>query len=71
MGREMLTRAVNYASIMGIIEDTNMPPNGFSNLAMVFYVSFLVCEPIQTYFIQRFPVGKWLGGNGASLVVLI
>jgi MFS family permease len=48
---------------MGLIEDTNMPPNGFSNLAMVFYVSFLVCEPLQTYFIQRFPVAKWLGAN--------
>lgn len=46
---------------MGIIEDTNLPPNGFSNLAIVFYVSFLVCEPLQTYLIQRLPVAKWLG----------
>lgn len=50
-------------AVMGIIEDTNLPPNGFSNLAMVFYISFLVCEPLQTYFIQRLPVAKWLGGN--------
>jgi MFS family permease len=48
---------------MGIIEDTNLPSDGFSNLAMVFYVSFLVFEPLQTYFIQRFPVAKWLGAN--------
>lgn len=48
---------------MGIIEDTNLPPDGFSNLAMVFYIAFLVCEPLQTYFIQRFPVAKWLGAN--------
>ncbi|ETN42385.1 uncharacterized protein HMPREF1541_01539 [Cyphellophora europaea CBS 101466] len=54
---------INYAAVMGIIEDTNLPPNGFSNLAMAFYVSFLVCEPLQTYFIQRLPVGKWLGAN--------
>ena len=54
---------VNYASVMGLIEDTHLPPNGFSNLAIAFYVSFLVCEPVQTYCIQRFPVAKWLGCN--------
>ena len=55
---------VSYASIMGIIDDTNMPGNGFSNLATAFYVSFLVCEPIQSVLIQRFPTAKYLGVNG-------
>ena len=48
---------------MGIIEDTHLPANGFSHLAIAFYVSFLVCEPIQTYFIQKYPAAKWLGAN--------
>lgn len=41
-----------------------MPGNGFSRLAMVFYVSFLFFEPIQAYMLQRFPAAKYLGLNG-------
>jgi hypothetical protein len=52
---------------MGVIEDTHMPSNGFSNLAIAFYVSFLVCEPLQAYFIQKFPTAKYLGVNGTIL----
>ncbi|KAH8805071.1 major facilitator superfamily domain-containing protein [Xylogone sp. PMI_703] len=54
---------LSYSGIMGIIEDTNMPENGFSNLAIAFYVSFLVCEPIQSVLLQKFPTAKWLGAN--------
>jgi len=49
---------------MGVIEDTHMPANGFSHLAMAFYVSFLVCEPLQSTLIQKFPTAKFLGING-------
>lgn len=49
---------------MGVIEDTHMPSSGFSHLAMAFYVSFLVCEPIQSVLLQKFPTAKWLGING-------
>lgn len=54
---------MSYASIMGIIEDTNMPANGYSHLAIAFYVSFLVCEPIQAVLIQKFPTATYLGVN--------
>ena len=58
-----LTSVVSYAAVMGIIEDTHMPSNGFSHLAIAFYVSFLVCEPLQSLFIQKFPTAKYLGAN--------
>jgi hypothetical protein len=51
---------------MGVIEDTHMPANGFSNLAIAFYVSFLFCEPLQAFFIQKFPTAKYLGCNGKT-----
>ncbi|KIX95322.1 uncharacterized protein Z520_08839 [Fonsecaea multimorphosa CBS 102226] len=54
---------LSYAAIMGVIEDTHMPSNGFSNLAIAFYVSFLFCEPFQSFFIQKFPTAKYLGCN--------
>lgn len=56
--------AVSYAAVMGVIEDTHMPSNGFSHLAIAFYVAFLVCEPLQSFFIQKFPTAKYLGCNG-------
>ena len=55
---------VNYAAVMGLIRDTNMPANGFSHLAIAFYCSFLVAEPIQAVLIQKLPTAKWLGANG-------
>ncbi|KAK5154397.1 hypothetical protein LTS14_006532 [Recurvomyces mirabilis] len=54
---------INYAAVMGLIEDTNMPDNGFSHLAIAFYCSFLFFEPIQAFCLQRFPIAKWLGAN--------
>ncbi|KAJ9637381.1 hypothetical protein H2204_004805 [Knufia peltigerae] len=54
---------LNYAAVMGLIEDTHLPANGFSNLAIAFYVSFLVCEPLQAMLIQKFPTAKYLGCN--------
>ncbi|KAK3658356.1 hypothetical protein LTR56_001767 [Elasticomyces elasticus] len=59
-----LTAAVNYAAVMGLIEDTEMPENGFSHLAIAFYCTFFVFEPIQAFCLQKFPVAKWLGANG-------
>ena len=56
--------AVGTAAVMGVIEDTHMPSNGFSHLAMAFYVSFLVCEPVQSFLIQKFPTAKYLAVNG-------
>jgi hypothetical protein len=49
---------------MGIIEDTHMPANGFSNLAIAFYISFLVLEPVQSVLLQKLPTAKFLGING-------
>ncbi|KAI1621236.1 major facilitator superfamily domain-containing protein [Exophiala viscosa] len=54
---------LSTASVMGVIEDTHMPANGFSHLAMTFYVSFLVCEPLQSTLIQKFPTAQFLGIN--------
>lgn len=66
MFRPLTCLPVSYASIMGIIKDTNMPPNGYSHLAIAFYISFLVCEPIQAVLIQKFPTAKYLAVNGIS-----
>ncbi|KAL4891783.1 allantoate permease [Aspergillus ambiguus] len=54
---------INYASIMGFLEDTGMRTNQFSNLALVFYVSYLFFEFPTGYLMQRLPTAKYLGLN--------
>lgn len=51
---------------MGFLEDTGMRTNQFSNLALVFYVSYLFFEFPTGYLMQRLPTAKYLGMNGRS-----
>lgn len=52
---------INYANVMGLQADTGTSASQFSYLALVFYVSYMVCEIPQGYLMQRFPTAKYLG----------
>jgi hypothetical protein len=52
---------------MGLGNDTHTSPSQFSDLALAFYVSYLVSEPLAGYLLQQLPVAKFLGGNGDRL----
>ncbi|KAK9466989.1 major facilitator superfamily domain-containing protein [Lipomyces arxii] len=54
---------LNYAAVMGIRK--NLTPGEFANLGTIFYVGYIASEPITSYFMQRFPIGKYLGINVA------
>ncbi|SPB47312.1 unnamed protein product [Aspergillus niger] len=54
---------INYASVMGLLDDTGMRTDQFSNLALAFYVSYLFFELPTGYFMQRLPTAKYLGLN--------
>ncbi|KAL7796320.1 major facilitator superfamily domain-containing protein [Trichoderma afarasin] len=54
---------INFANIMGLGKDTNSTPSQFSDLALVFYVAYLVSEPLSSFLLQRLPVAKFLGIN--------
>ncbi|KAK5105721.1 hypothetical protein LTR62_002337 [Meristemomyces frigidus] len=55
---------LNYASVMGILKDTNINSNQYANISLLFYVAFLVFELPHAYLMQRFPAAKYLGGIG-------
>lgn len=55
---------VNYASVMGLLSDTNMQTNQFSDLTLAFYVTYLFFELPTGYLMQRWPTAKYLGFNG-------
>lgn len=57
---------VNYASVMGLLSDTKMQTNQFSDLTLAFYVTYLFFELPTGYLMQRLPTAKYLGFNGKS-----
>lgn len=57
----MVSFIVNYAAVMGIKTDAHLTGDEFSNLALFFYVSYLVFEFPHGYGMQRLPTAKYLG----------
>ena len=50
---------LNYSAAMGIKK--NLVGNEFANLSTIFYAAYIFGEPIVSYCLQRFPLGKTLG----------
>lgn len=48
---------------MGIKKDLHFGPADFSNIATASAITHLACQFPNTYFLQRFPAGKWLSGS--------
>ncbi len=51
---------------MGLLSDTNMRTNEFSDLTLAFYVTYLVFELPTGFLMQRLPTAKYLGLNGTT-----
>ena len=58
----MLT-TVNYANIMNLEKNTHITGDQFSQLALVFYVTYLAFEFPTGFLMQRLPTAKYLGAN--------
>lgn len=56
---------------MGLRADTGIDGNQFSQLALVFYVSYLAFEFPTGYLMQRLPTAKYLGANVALWGVIV
>ncbi|POS76735.1 allantoate permease [Diaporthe helianthi] len=54
---------VNEKSLMGLKEDTGINADQFSQLALVFYVTYLAFEFPTGFLMQRLPTAKYLGAN--------
>ncbi|OAD73012.1 hypothetical protein PHYBLDRAFT_20510 [Phycomyces blakesleeanus NRRL 1555(-)] len=53
--------ALNYSSVLGIIVDTGLHGQQFSWLGSIFYLGYLLYQPINAYLLQRVPLAKYLG----------
>ncbi|BFZ59204.1 hypothetical protein YB2330_000208 [Saitoella coloradoensis] len=65
---------LSYAALFGIREDTHLKGTEYSWLSALFYFGYMFAEYPTNYFLQRFPVGKYLGVNvvlwGGTLMCL-
>ncbi|CAO3644403.1 unnamed protein product [Mucor fragilis] len=53
--------ALSVAAVLGIIQDTNMTMSQYSWLGALFYLGYFVWQLPNTYLLQKFPIGKYLG----------
>ncbi|KAI9480897.1 MAG: major facilitator superfamily domain-containing protein [Benjaminiella poitrasii] len=58
--------ALNYSALLGIKEDTHITDSQFSWLGSIFYLGYLIYQVPNTYFVQRLPIGRYIG----SLIVI-
>ena len=56
---------------MGLLRDTNMHTDQFSNLTLAFYVTYLFFELPTGFLMQRLPTAKYLGFNGRSWFMIL
>ncbi|KAI9320491.1 major facilitator superfamily domain-containing protein [Dichotomocladium elegans] len=52
---------INYAAVMGFKDDLGLVGNQYSILGSIFYLGYLVYQFPNNYFLQRIPVGRYLG----------
>jgi hypothetical protein len=50
---------LSYASVFGLIQDTNLVGDQFSWLGSVVYVAQLVFQPLIAWSLVKFPIGKF------------
>lgn len=55
--------SINSASVFGLKQGTNLQGQQYSWLTSLFYIGYLVAQPVAGYFLQRLPLGKFIGGT--------
>ncbi|KAI8148204.1 major facilitator superfamily domain-containing protein [Fennellomyces sp. T-0311] len=53
--------ALSVSAVLGIYEDTGITGSQFSWLGSLFFLGHLAFQPLNSYFLQRLPIGKYLG----------
>ncbi|KAI9276860.1 major facilitator superfamily domain-containing protein [Phascolomyces articulosus] len=53
--------ALNFSAVMGLFEDTGINGAEFSWLGSIFYLGYLIFQIPNQYFLQWFPMSKYLG----------
>ncbi|KAI1150588.1 MFS general substrate transporter [Nemania diffusa] len=61
--------SINSASVFGLQQGTNLHGQQYSWLTSLFYIGYLVAQPVAGYSLQRLPLGKFIGYTVVELTV--
>ncbi|KAF7722288.1 hypothetical protein EC973_003472 [Apophysomyces ossiformis] len=54
--------AITWGSLLGLITDNHLEGDQFNWISSIFYLGYLVFQPVNAIAIQRLPLAKYLGG---------
>ncbi|KAI1338196.1 MFS general substrate transporter [Xylariaceae sp. FL0016] len=55
--------SINFASVFGLKQGTNLHGQEYSWLSSIFYIGYLIAQPVAGVLLQRLPVGKFIGST--------
>ncbi|KAI2642479.1 MFS general substrate transporter [Xylaria nigripes] len=55
--------SINSASVFGLQAGTHLVGQQYAWLSSLFYLGYLVAQPVAGYALQRLPLGKFIGGT--------
>ena len=55
--------ALNYASLLGMLEDTKLVGGQYSWTASIFYFGYFAASYLAAYLVVRLPIGKYLSAT--------
>lgn len=55
--------SINFASVYGLEEGTDLHGQDYSWLSSIFYFGYLIAQYPAGYLLQRLPIGKFVGGT--------
>lgn len=76
LNRKKLTgkATLAYASVFGLVKDTNLVGHEYSWLGAIVYLAQLVAQPVIAYILVKFPLGKFMAATtffwGVSLTCM-
>ncbi|KAG0168155.1 hypothetical protein DFQ30_005135 [Apophysomyces sp. BC1015] len=53
--------AINYASMFTFKKDLGLEGNKYNIMGSMFFLGFLIFQPTNNYFLQRFPIARYIG----------
>lgn len=63
--------SINFASVYGLKEGTNLHGQDYAWLSSIFYLGYLFAQYPAGYLLQRLPTGKFIGGTTLVWGILV
>jgi hypothetical protein len=62
--------SINFASVFGLKQGTHLHGQQYSWLSSLFYIGYLLAQPVAGYLLQRLPIGKFIGSTAVGMCLI-